>query len=155
LTTIAGTVNLGSGALSVATGDSLLVSGGAAAINFSGTITAAQRTQSTSAQNRRHGGLSGLVTDNDNRHPLTSNTGATNNFTEESASAVERTLGSTDWAWSTRYIRRHHQRHAGQYTIINTLTTTTDGAQRREHDHWWERVYGPEHLCEGAPTASF
>src|SRR5439155_22174341 len=39
LTTIAGTVNLGSGALSGATGNGFNVNGGAAAINFSGTIS--------------------------------------------------------------------------------------------------------------------
>ncbi|HEY6167229.1 MAG TPA: hypothetical protein VI454_04260, partial [Verrucomicrobiae bacterium] len=87
LVALGGTVNLGSGALSNASGDSFLVgtgaasSGGNAAISYSGTI-ASGSAHSVNVNNMTGGSvsLSGQVTDNDTGITLTSNTGAVITF---------------------------------------------------------------------------
>ena len=85
LTGIAGTVNLGSGALSSTTSDALYVSGGSAGINYSGTITegASGTGHSVDIIGKISGtvALSGAVNDSGAGILLNANTGATINLT--------------------------------------------------------------------------
>ncbi|HVS82561.1 MAG TPA: hypothetical protein VHE60_12595, partial [Pyrinomonadaceae bacterium] len=82
LTTIAGTVNLGSGALSGAGGNGFHVNGGAAGINFSGTISNSTLRQ-VNIINKTGGtvALSGAISGTGTGIFLNSNTPATINFT--------------------------------------------------------------------------
>lgn len=85
LNSLAGTLHLGTGALS-STGalDAFHVAGGAASIDFSGTITQTSGAGDSVDIANKSGGtvaLSGLVTDNGGGILLSNNTGATINFT--------------------------------------------------------------------------
>lgn len=86
LTTVAGTSNFGSGALSGASGVEFLVSGGAGSVTYNGTITQTTAARVVDIQSKTGGTIAfgGAITSNNGTGQgifLNSNTGATINFT--------------------------------------------------------------------------
>ncbi|MEQ1644098.1 MAG: Ig-like domain-containing protein, partial [Pyrinomonadaceae bacterium] len=123
LTGLNGTWDLGSGALSGATGSSFQAGAGTGILNYSGTITSGTG-RSVDIQSKNGGSVnfSGLVTDTDQGINLQNNTGATINFTGGISASTGTFAAFTATGGGTVNATQNNT------TIVNTLTTTTGTA---------------------------
>ncbi|MEP6919708.1 MAG: Ig-like domain-containing protein [bacterium] len=134
LTNVAGTSNLGAGALAGATGVSFLVSGGTATVTYNGTITQTTAARVIDIQSKTGGTivLGGAITSNNGTGQgifLNGNNGATINFTGgvTISTGVNNAFTATGpgpaaTSGGTINVTQNNT------TIVNTLTTTTGAA---------------------------
>jgi len=132
LNTVAGTVNLGSGALSGATGDAFLVNTGTANISYAGTI-ASGNARSVNISNKTGGStvtLSGAIADTDTGISLTNNGasgGATITFQGGLSANTGANAALTATGGGTVNVCALNPCGTGA-AVVNTLTTTTGTA---------------------------
>lgn len=125
LTTLGGTVNLGSGALNGASGNAFDVNGGTATVSYSGTITGSARAVNIVNKTGGTVTLSGQVSSSGAGATgvnLASNTGATINFTGGLSLSTAGNDAFTATGGGTVSATQNNS------TIINTVATTTGQA---------------------------
>ncbi|MCX6982630.1 MAG: cadherin-like domain-containing protein [Verrucomicrobia bacterium] len=127
LTTLGGTVTLGSGALSGSSGSAVVVNGGTGSVSYSGTVTQTTAARVVDIQNKTNGtvSFSGAITSNNGTGQgvfLNANTGATINFTGGMSVSTGANAAFTATGGGTVTATQNNT------SIVNTLTTTTGTA---------------------------